>query len=98
MPDFLVVLCDRAVGREDAGAGDVADGQGQPLVAVVIILRQALPGATEADLKRLRVALVTDAGSSIIDSAKLPVKHMPIAPTPGPPQAACAYRASDRSH
>jgi hypothetical protein len=26
-------------------------------------------------------------GSSIIDSAKLPVKHMPMAPTPGPPHS-----------
>ena len=31
-------------------------------------------------------------------SAKLPVKHMPIAPTPGPPHSPCASRASDRSH
>ena len=35
------------------------------------------------------------AGSSIIESAKLPVKHMPIAPTPLPPESgsACAARA-----
>ena len=38
------------------------------------------------------------AGSSIIESAKLPVKHMPIAPTPGPPHSSCASRASARSH
>ena len=31
-------------------------------------------------------------------SAKLPVKHIPIAPTPGPPHSPCASRASDRSH
>ena len=37
-------------------------------------------------------------GSSIIDSAKLPVKHMPMAPTPGPPHSACASFASARSH
>ena len=37
-------------------------------------------------------------GSSIIDSAKLPVKHMPIAPTPGPPHSRCANAASARSH
>ncbi|MCY1224436.1 hypothetical protein D9M72_365940 [compost metagenome] len=38
------------------------------------------------------------AGSSIMVSAKLPVKHMPMAPTPGPPHSACASRASARSH
>ena len=37
-------------------------------------------------------------GSSIIVSAKLPVKHIPIAPTPGPPHASCASFASARSH
>src|SRR5262245_23879131 len=37
------------------------------------------------------------AGSSISDSAKLPVKHMPIAPTPRPPQSGCAWAASARS-
>ncbi len=37
------------------------------------------------------------AGSSIIDNAKLPVKHMPIAPTPLPPHSACACFASARS-
>ena len=37
-------------------------------------------------------------GSSIIDSAKLPVKHMPMAPTPGPPHSSCASRANARSH
>lgn len=36
--------------------------------------------------------------SSIMDSAKFPVKHMPIAPTPGPPHSACACAASARSH
>jgi hypothetical protein len=38
------------------------------------------------------------AGSSIIESAKFPVKHMPIAPTPFPPQSGCACAASARSH
>ena len=37
------------------------------------------------------------AGSSINESAKLPVKHMPIAPTPRPPQSGCACAASRRS-
>jgi hypothetical protein len=37
------------------------------------------------------------AGSSIIVSAKFHVKHIPIAPTPGPPHCSCASRASDRS-
>ena len=37
------------------------------------------------------------AGSSIIDSAKLPVKHMPIAPTPRPPHSGKACAASARS-
>ncbi len=32
------------------------------------------------------------AGSSIIDSAKLPVKHMPIAPTPLPPHCCVRVR------
>jgi len=36
--------------------------------------------------------------SNIIDSAKLPVKHMPIAPTPLPPHSLCACAASARSH
>ncbi len=27
-----------------------------------------------------------------------PVKHMPTAPTPGPPHSACAWAASARSH
>src|SRR5262244_3665547 len=36
-------------------------------------------------------------GSSIIERAKLPVKHMPIAPTPLPPQSGCACAASARS-
>src|SRR6185312_2879312 len=35
--------------------------------------------------------------SSIMASAKLPVKHMPIAPTPGPPWRSCASLASARS-
>jgi hypothetical protein len=39
----------------------------------------------------------TTAGSVIIASAKPPVKHMPTAPTPLPPQSACALRASARS-
>ncbi len=38
------------------------------------------------------------AGSSIIVSAKFPVKHIPIAPTPGPPHSSWASRASARSH
>ena len=37
-------------------------------------------------------------GSSIMVSAKFPVKHMPMAPTPGPPHSPCANRASERSH
>ena len=39
----------------------------------------------------------TTAGSVIMASAKLPVKHMPTAPTPFPPQSAWAWRASARS-
>ena len=35
--------------------------------------------------------------STIIASAKPPVKHMPRAPTPGPPSSACSSRASERS-
>ena len=38
------------------------------------------------------------AGSSIIDNAKLPVKHMPMAPTPLPPHSRCAWAASARNH
>src|SRR3981189_38981 len=37
-------------------------------------------------------------GSSIMVSAKFPVKHIPMAPTPGPPRSPCAKRASDRRH
>src|SRR3981081_3018815 len=37
-------------------------------------------------------------GSSIIVSAKFPVKQIPMAPTPGPPHSSCANLASDRSH
>ncbi len=37
-------------------------------------------------------------GSSIMESAKLPVKHMPIAPTPGPPHSLWAWTAKARSH
>jgi hypothetical protein len=36
--------------------------------------------------------------SSIIDSAKLPVKHMPMAPTPGPPHSLWACAARARNH
>lgn len=36
-------------------------------------------------------------GSSIIDSAKFPVKHMPIAPTPRPPQIGWVCAANARS-
>ena len=35
--------------------------------------------------------------STIIPSAKPPEKHMPTAPTPGPPTSACTFRASARS-
>jgi len=31
-------------------------------------------------------------------SAKPPLKHMPVAPTPRPPHSECAFRASARSH
>ena len=36
--------------------------------------------------------------STIIPSAKPPVKHMPTAPTPGPPHSAWASAASRRNH
>ena len=36
--------------------------------------------------------------STIIANAKPPVKHMPTAPTPGPPQRSCSAAASLRSH
>ncbi len=36
--------------------------------------------------------------STIIASAKPPVKHMPMTPMPGPPQRSCSARASWRSH
>ena len=36
--------------------------------------------------------------STIIASAKPPVKHMPTTPTPGPPQRSCSAAASLRSH
>ena len=39
----------------------------------------------------------TTAGSLIMAKAKPPVKHMPTAPTPLPPQSAWAWRASARS-
>ena len=35
--------------------------------------------------------------STIIASAKPPLKHMPTAPTPGPPTSWCRLRASARS-
>jgi len=35
--------------------------------------------------------------STIIASANPPVKHIPSAPTPGPPSSACSSRASERS-
>jgi len=37
------------------------------------------------------------AGSTAIASANPPVKHMPTAPTPGPPYSPCALAASARS-
>jgi hypothetical protein len=40
----------------------------------------------------------TTLDSVIMASAKPPVKHIPIAPTPRPPHSACAFRASARSH
>ena len=40
----------------------------------------------------------TTDGSTIIASANPPVKHMPSAPTPGPPSSPCSERARDRSH
>src|SRR3954452_12423245 len=36
--------------------------------------------------------------STIIASAKLPVKHMPTAPTPGPPHSSCILAPSARHH
>ncbi len=36
--------------------------------------------------------------STAIASANPPVKHMPTAPTPGPPHSAWALAASSRSH
>ncbi len=36
--------------------------------------------------------------STIIANANPPVKHMPMAPTPGPPQRSCSALASWRSH
>ena len=36
--------------------------------------------------------------STIIPSANPPVKHMPTAPTPGPPHSSCTCFASARSH
>src|SRR5207245_604746 len=36
--------------------------------------------------------------AGFVVSGKLPVKHMPMAPTPGPPHSRCARRASARSH
>ena len=39
----------------------------------------------------------TTASSTIIAKAKPPVKHMPRAPTPGPPSSPCSSRASARS-
>lgn len=39
----------------------------------------------------------TTAGSVIIARAKPPVKHIPTAPTPAPPQSACAFRESARN-
>ena len=38
------------------------------------------------------------AGSTAAASAKPPVKHMPITPTPGPPACACSERASARTY
>jgi hypothetical protein len=39
----------------------------------------------------------TITSSTIIPSANPPLKHMPIAPTPGPPSSRCNDRASARS-
>ncbi len=36
----------------------------------------------------------TTTSSTIIASAKPPVKHIPTAPTPGPPQRSCSDAAS----
>ena len=36
--------------------------------------------------------------STIMPNAKPPLKHMPIAPTPGPPSSLCSERASARNH
>ena len=36
--------------------------------------------------------------STIIASAKPPVKHIPSAPTPGPPSSWCSSRDNERSH
>ena len=40
----------------------------------------------------------TISSSTIIASAKPPLKHMPTAPTPGPPHSWWSSRASARSH
>jgi hypothetical protein len=37
------------------------------------------------------------AGSTASDSAKFPVRHIPTAPTPGPPSSAWIFRTSARS-
>ncbi len=39
----------------------------------------------------------TTASSTIMARANPPVRHMPTAPTPGPPQRSCSWRASARS-
>jgi hypothetical protein len=37
-------------------------------------------------------------GSTIIASAKLPVRHMPTTPTPRPPHCSCSWRARALAH
>jgi hypothetical protein len=40
----------------------------------------------------------TKRSSTAMPSAKPPVKHIPTAPTPGPPQRSCSAAARARSH
>ena len=57
---------------------------------------RALPKAKGSDGCDSTGAIITS--SSIIPSAKPPLKHMPTAPTPGPPTSRCNCLASARNH
>lgn len=78
------------------------DGQIIPLEALSncaeFIRIDACPAGSSKGSEGWDITGASTALSSIIASAKFPVKQIPIAPTPGPPHSSCARLASARSH